>query len=117
VDPVLQLRMGYELGQRMAEEKVEGKGLKQAFKEAFIDTDYVLAVGIGAIIVGMVILILAYISPEISASIQQANDTQFSSIWDNFKGKLTTVFTFVALGLVIGAVVYILRLVIRGFNF
>lgn len=117
MDPVLQLKMGYELGQRWAEENVEGKGLKQAFKEAFIDTDYVLAVGVGAIIVGMIILVLAYVSPEITSAVNQANDTQFASIWDNFKGKLTTVFTFVAIGLIIGAVVYILRLVIRGFNF
>lgn len=114
---MLQLRLGYELGQRWAEEKVEGKGLKQAFKEAFIDTDYVLAVGVGAIVVGMIILVLAYVSPEITNAITAANDTQMASIWDNFKSKLTTVFTFVAIGLVIGAVVYILRLVIRGFNF
>lgn len=112
-----QFMMGYRAGQNLAARATGTLGMKQAFKEAFIDTDYVLAVGVGSIIVGMVILVLAYVSPEISNAITQANDTQFSSIWDNFKNKLTTVFTFVGIGLIIGAVVYILRLVVRGFSF
>ena len=114
---VEQLKMGYRAGQYLAAKGTGTLGLKQAFKEAFIDTDYVLAVGVGAIIIGMIVLVLAYVNPEITNAISQANDTQMASIWDNFKSKLSTVFTFVALGLVIGAVVYILRLVIRGFNF
>ena len=112
-----QFRIGYRAGQNLAARGTGTLGMKQAFKEAFIDADYVISVGVGAIIVGMVILVLAYVSPEISSAVTQANDAQFAGIWDNFKNKLTTVFTFVALGLIVGAVVYILRLVIKGFSF
>ncbi len=78
---------------------------------AFIDVGAVINVGVGIIVAGIIMLILAYISPEISN--QLANSTSvWASVWTNISDYGKTAFTFIGLGFIVGGAVYILRLTV-----
>jgi len=77
---------------------------------AFIDVGAVVNVGVGLIVVGVIFLILGYITPEIDANMP-ANSTWYS-IWTSMQSYGSTAFKFIGLGFIIGGALYILRLVI-----
>ncbi|MBO8175412.1 MAG: hypothetical protein H0Z18_09160 [Thermococcus sp.] len=77
---------------------------------AFIDVGAVVNVGVGLIVVGIIFLILGYITPEIDANLP--TNTTWYTIWTSMQSYGSTAFKFIGLGFIIGGALYILRLVI-----
>lgn len=98
------IKSAWELKRRLEAVEVNG----------FIDIGSVLNIGIGIIVVGVIFLILAFVTPVINQNLP-ANST-WASAWTTISGYGKTAFMFVGLGFIIGGAVYILRLVIGGFR-
>lgn len=81
---------------------------------AFVDIGSIINVGVGIIVVGIIFLILAFVTPVIDQNLP-ANST-WTSAWTSIAGYAKTAFMFIGLGFIIGGAVYILRLVIRSFG-
>lgn len=98
------LKSAWELKRRLEAVKVNG----------FIDIGSVLNVGIGVIVLGVIFLILAYITPVINQNLP--SNSTWAAAWTSISGYAKTSFMFIGLGFIVGGAVYILRLVIGGFR-